>query len=400
MNRFLSGFLAAGNALAQTVVLFSFRSVCPLLTTESVCTRTATDASSPTPGGFVVADTGHAAGYLPQLVFVVVSTVLVHRVLCGAAGSGPRPGFVLLLIGAALLSAGSAELVLQALTMDAQPPGMGWFHWYIQYTLPRPAPAPTAYALWCGWEPPVLLGVAVRLARDSEPIRLLLSLGGNSDDGDAGAARAASASPAAARHRWNTAAAGLVPVVLLAAAGGPVLRHTLVLSRDPASVTFDRDLWMPYRPPQILDAFRSLLYPALRLRPLRTETTAGWLATAGACLVLLAVLGAALYAVAGSTAGKRPLRVVTECWCATVFAAALAGVSEAAGLRVAWWQVSPSADARFFDLLGVSFPDAVRFGTVWGWAVGACVVCALWKAERDRAGAPVPRGEGGLSHAG
>jgi lysylphosphatidylglycerol synthetase-like protein (DUF2156 family) len=128
----------------------------------------------------------------------------------------------------------------------------------------------------------------------------------------------------------------------------------------------------------VIDDGSGTLYPALRMRPLRTENTGGWLATLAICLVFLLVLAVALRAVAAEAAGMHPLRVVMTCWSATLVAAMAAAVVESTLLQ--GHEAAPRLGEEVaFDAASA---DAVRFGTLWGWATGAAFLVAVQVMRR------------------
>jgi hypothetical protein len=126
-----------------------------------------------------------------------------------------------------------------------------------------------------------------------------------------------------------------------------------------------------------------VLYPALRMRPLPTENTGGWLATLAICLVLLAVLALALRAVVRRAGPAGTVRTFARCWYATLLAAAVAAFVEGALLQ----GPAPLPTAQdFIGAVGLALADAVRFGTVCGWVTGAAVLGAFALRARRRPG--------------
>ncbi|MDQ0986736.1 hypothetical protein [Streptomyces sp. V2I9] len=416
--------------------------------------------------GFAVRDTAHAAGWLPQVVFLVVSGLLTYGVLRGSAGIRPRFRSVLALAGASLLAAGTALLVAPALDPDSSLlPAYG--EWVLRAQLGEVPAAAAQFALLTLWWPLVPWLLLWRY-RNWQPVRTYLR---NAEDavedaasperptgpvsptgptglansvepvgpvgpvGSTGPARPVNLadpdSPAdpddhadpdrpvrpgsperpgpravSARERRHIVCAGLIPAVLLAVAGGPVLRHIRVrhLSQGApgspdASVTFDPDLWDSYTPPQLVEEWSGVLYPALRLRPLRTELDVGWSVTLVVCLVFLGALALALRAVATRSAGllrrapaeagRAPasggpaayLGIVMKGWYATLLAAAVAAFVEGRLLR--WFAPRRESGPAATDHLGVALGDAVRFGAAWGWATGlACLAVVLVMMRR------------------
>ncbi|MFI9356556.1 hypothetical protein [Streptomyces lydicus] len=397
MNRLMSLLLAAGYAMGQTVFLFA-------------CHQVRVRAAGGGPGlvlrdvrlfgldldGFSVRDTGQAQGWVPQLVFLVLCSGLMYAVLRSAPPDArPQLRTVLALLGAALLAAGVAELAGPALDPRSPLvlPTSG--QWVGRAQVDGATALPEQYALWSCW---LLMPswAAAWLLRRWAPVRMLL---GTADDAAGG-----EESPAAVctvRRRRDVVCAGLIPMVLLAVAGGAVLRHTNVRHLDQsASVTFDPELWLPYHPPALVERWSGVLYPALRMRPLDTEETAGWLATLVVCLVFLAVLAAALYAVVRWAAGRHPVRLFMNCWYATVLAAVAAALVESGLLQGPW--AAPREGAGPMGLVHpfeAALGDAVRFGAVWGWATGACCLGAVWMMTRREARTRPKVHEEQLSHA-
>ncbi|MDH6577032.1 hypothetical protein [Kitasatospora sp. MAP5-34] len=393
MNRWLSTVLAGGCALAQATLLFVLH---PLVLFEAGggASRPA-DADVRVLGlsfdGFMVKDTGHLGGWVPQLVFVVLSAVLMYTVLRAAPDARPRIRTVLELFGAMLFAAGIAELLSLAMDPARRPSGLTYTDWFVYLQLKQEWAAPVQFALLTGWVvlPP---WAAMWLLRRLPTVRELV---GETADGCGGSTEPEPVPVlAAAREHRDAIFAGLIPVVLLAVAGGPVLRHTNVRQLKQASITFDPDLWLPYHPPALVDEWSGVLYPALRMRPLKTENIGGWLGTLVICVVLLAVLAAALRAVAARMAGKRPLRLLMECWCATLLAAMVAAVVEICLLNGVAPRITPGL-AHPFDAASA---DAVRFGTVWGWATGVAFLGAVLVRGRRQHPTESSVGEGQLSH--
>ncbi|MGP3984199.1 hypothetical protein [Streptomyces sp. KR80] len=373
MNRRLSIVLAGGSTLAQATLLFAF---------HPLSLRVFGDDAGRLPedirvlglsvNGFVVTDTDHLGGWLPQLVFLVLSAVLTYAVLRAAPGVRPRICTVLELIGAMLLAAGLAELLDRAMDTALRRADQTYIEWFIGDQLQQTQVASAQFALLTAW-PLVITWTTVWRLRRWPPFQPLM---GSTDTAD-GCGATAEPAPVlpTARERRDAVAAGLTVVVLLAVAGGPVLRHSNTQHLEQSSsLTFDPDLVSPYYPPDLIQEWSGVLYPALRMRPLRTEHVSGWLATLAICLVLLAVLAAALRAVAARAAGKHPLRVVMECWSATLLAATAAALVESTLLQGRGIAPRREDVKVAFDAASA---DAVRFGTVWGWATGAAFMGAV-----------------------
>ena len=204
---------------------------------------------------------------------------------------------------------------------------------------------------------------------------------------------------ATARARRDVVFVGLIPVVLLAIAGGAVLRHASVRTREQTpSLTFDPELWLPYRPPELIGEWSGLLYPALRLRPLATEESPGWLATLAVCLVLLAVLAVALHIVVRRASDGHPMRFFMRCWYATLLASVAAAFVESVLLR--WYAPREEAtNVEFAPSFDAALSEAVRFGTAWGWVTGAVCLGAVLVASRRRIRTEPSVEEGRLTHA-
>jgi hypothetical protein len=340
--------------------------------------------------GFVVRDTVHLAGWLPQALFVTLASVLTYAVLC-AAPPRPRRRVLGSLLGVLLLTAGLVDTL--CLLTGLRPPPVPPYQpeWVGDAYVDGAAGLAAQFALCIAWLP--LLAVAEVWLLQRWPVFHPLV-------GAPQPAAPRTAAPAPARRRRDVVAAGLIPVVLLALVGGRVLRHAHVGQLDQhASVTFDPDLWTSYRPSETVREWSGVLYPALRLRPLPTEQQAGWLGTLLLCCVFVAVLAAALYVLAGRAGTGRPWRTVLNCWFATLFAALAAAFVESGLLQ----HQDRAPRPRLEDGVGsltVTVGDAVRFGTCWGWAVGVAFLLALWAASRRAAPAERFTEEEGLSHAG
>ncbi|WP_260635813.1 hypothetical protein [Streptomyces angustmyceticus] len=337
--------------------------------------------------GFAVRDLNRPGGWVPQLVFVVVCAVLVYSVLRAGPGVRPRLGTVVALSGGMLLAAGLAELTGPVLDPGRLGSALSADEWLIRARLDEAAAVPEQFALWSVWVP-VLTWTQAWLLRSWAPVEELL---GTAD----GTGSRTEPLLTTVRERRDVVLTGLIPVVLLALAGGRVLRHSNVRQLESFSLTFDPELWLPYHPPALVEAWSGVLYPALRLRPLSTENTAPWLATLAICLVFLAVLAAALYAVVARATGGHPLRFVMNCWYATVLSATTGALAERALLS----SVAPRLEPPDGQLFGVILGDAVRFGAAWGWATGAaCLGAALLMRRRRRRTRPSANKEQ-LSHA-
>ncbi|MGP3947885.1 hypothetical protein [Streptomyces sp. 7N604] len=390
MNRRLSMVLAGGSTLVHATYLFALYPL-SLRVVGADASRLLEH-----PGvqalkvyGFIVTDLDHIGGWLPQLVFLVLSTVLKYAVLRAAPGVRPRIRTVLELMGAMLLAAGLAELLGRAMDSAWDRVDQPYVGWFIGGQLQQAQVASAQLALVAALLPVVMWTMVWRRQRWAP-----FQAGRGTTDTADGCGEAEKLAPAlpTARERRDAVAAGLTVVVLLAIAGAPVLRHsnTHDLEQSSSSFTFHPDLVHPYEPPALIEEWSEVFYPALRMRPLRTESTSGWLATLAACLVLLAVLGVALYAVAVRAAAKRPLRVVMECWSATLLAATAAALVESTLLQ----GVAPR-DVYVGFAFDAASADAVRFGTVWGWATGAAVLVLTRRGRRTES----PMDEGRPDHA-
>jgi hypothetical protein len=403
VNRRLSMALAGGSTLAQAMFLFAFHPLSLRILGDDAA-RLPEDIRvlGLSVNGFVVTDTDHIGGWLPQLVFLVLCAVLTYAVLRAAPDARPRIRTVLELTGAMLLAAGLAELLDRAMDPAVHRADQTYIEWFIGDQLQQTQVASAQFALWAAWPMAITWTVVWRLRR-WPPFQALI---GTTDTAD-GCGDPPEPAPVlpTARERRNAVAAGLTVVVLLAVAGGSVLRHSNTHHLEQSSsLSFDPDLWSPYHPSALVREWSGVLYPALRMRPLRTETTSGWLATLAVCLVLLAVLAVALRAVAARMAGKRLLRVIIECWSATLLAAMAAALVESTLLQEFAPRPDPVTTAfdtanaeaiRFGEVwlqarrMGIAFAvasaDAVRFGTVWGWATGVSfmgAVVVLTRRER------------------
>lgn len=391
MNRRLSMLLAGGCALSQAVLLFGYHPLQRRLSGVEV-------PAVPEPeirllgldvGSFLVKDLGRAGGWVPQLVFLLLAALATYPVLRNTKGLKPRLGTVLVLVGALLLAAGGAELVFKAMDTDGRPHGLAYTDWLLGIQLKNPSAAPAQFALVAVWLP-VITWTEVWLLRRWPPVRQLLGTA-PPEEGEEPAHMLPTM-----RERRDAVVAGLIPVVMLALAGGQVLRHLNVRSQTHPSITFDPELWFPYRPPALIEDWSGVLYPALRMRPLATENTGGWLATLAACLVLLAVLAAGLRAVSRRASRERPLRTLMECWYATLLAATAAALMENSLLR--HW-IPRSGPDDFAHAFGASVAEAVRFGTVWGWATGVAFLGAALMLTRRRSRTQPSADERSLSHA-
>jgi hypothetical protein len=370
VNRRLSVVLVGGHVIAQAMFLFTFHRV--LLRVVGADSHLLVYLDLRLLGvdldDFAVTDPGHISGWLPQSAFLVLSPLLTYAVLRGAPDARPRVRTVLELIGAMLLAAGIAELLGAAVDTALRPPHTTYVEWFVE-RLKSPSASSAHFALWSSGVLIITWQVAWRLRR-WPPVQALFT--GPTSTADGGE-QEHKPEPvlATGRERRQVVVAALIPVVLLAIAGGPVLRHQNVRRLDHPAIAFDPELWLGYEPPALIQKWGRVLYPALRLRPLPTENTSGWLATLAICVVLLVALAVALRSVAAHAAGKRPLRVFMECWWATLLAAMAAAIVEAGALS----GVAPRGAAEAFEATSA---DAVRFGTVWGWATGA----AFWGMSR------------------
>ncbi|MFH9606649.1 hypothetical protein [Streptomyces sp. NPDC017448] len=417
LKEWVSGFLPAGTAVGEVRLLgLSF-------------------------DGFAVRDPEHAVGWVPQLVFLVVGGLLMYGVFRGSAAVRPRVRAVLALGGALLLASGAATLITPALDPGAASALPSYGEWVVRAQLGEVPAAAAQFALLTLWVPLIPWFLVWRY-RALPPLRAHFGTmeGAESREGgpegahggreevQAGAentqeARESREGPAeavppavTARERRHLVCAGLIPAVLLAVAGGPVLRHVRVryLSQGApgspdVSVTFDPDLWNSYTPPPLVAEWSGVLYPALRLRPLRTEMTVGWTVTLVVCAVFLGVLALVLRSVATRSAGlvRRPpaesgatpafapagpaayLGLVMKGWYATLLAAAVAAFVDGRLLR--WFAPRRESGTAVTDHLGVALGDAVRFGAAWGWATGlACLAAVLLMRRRAAPAAPPP----------
>ncbi|MFF8984851.1 hypothetical protein ACF08E_15870 [Streptomyces globisporus] len=411
MNRRLSMVLAAYGVWSQATVLFFLdpmkRQVSALVEPEATVGEVQLLGLSLE--GFAVRDLHQVQGWLPQVVFLLLSGLLTYGVLRASAGMRPRLGTVLALGGAALLAAGVATLTGPALDPDAVTAMPTYRAWTVRAQLGEVPGAAAQFALLTLWLP-VVLWLLVWRYRDWQPLRMYLraaegaeSDGSNEDDGSREGRAKPRPSPVSSRARRRLLSAGLIPAVLLAAAGGPVLRHIRVrhLSQGApgspdASVTFDPDLWENYRPPATVEEWSGVLYPALRLRPLRTELLGGWIATLVVCAVFLLVLAVALRSLARRAAevGRwRPAALAdlaVKGWYATVLAAVVAAVVDGRLMR---WFAPRGESGPAAEHLGVALGDAVRFGAAWGWATGLALLGAVLLMARRTAVSVAPRAD-------
>ncbi|MEU5368679.1 hypothetical protein ABZ362_06755 [Streptomyces sp. NPDC005951] len=412
MNRRLAVLLAAYGAWSQATVLFFLdpmkRLVSDLVEPEATVGKVQLLGLSLE--GFAVRDLHQVQGWLPQAVFLLLSGLLGYGVLRASASIRPRLRTVLALGGAALLAAGVATLtgpVLDPHSVTAMPPYADWVLRAQRGEVPGAAAQFALLTLWL----PVLLWLLVWRYREWQPLRKYLRTAEDAQsDGSAKSAKSDGSSedrgsregpekhdpvsPVSSRARRQLLSAGLIPAVLLAVAGGPVLRHIRVryLSQGApgspdASVTFDPDLWEPYRPPATVEEWSGVLYPALRLRPLRTELPGGWIATLVVCAVFLLALAVALRPLAGRAAEVRRWRpaalaaLAVKGWYATVLAAVVAAVVDGRLMR---WFAPRGESGPAAEHLGVALGDAVRFGAAWGWVTGlallGAVVLMTWRA--------------------
>lgn len=320
--------------------------------------------------GFTVKETGT---WLPQVVYVLLCAVLTYTVLRAAPGARPRLGTVLVLLGATLTAAGAADLLSVTLDLQSRPAVGDYPERIGGEPLSRAVGAAGQFALWAFWQPLLAWSLVWRF-RAHRVLRVL----GPLEDGVARPPLLRTA-----RERRDAPAAGLIPVVLLSVAGGRLLRHGDVRSSEQTSLTFDPDLLFPYRPPEWLNEWSGVLYPALRLRPLGAETTGGLLATLGICLVLLTVLALALRPPLLGRGARRPAGVFLHGWYVTTLAASVAAWTEAALLRGA---ASRGGETDFAHAFEAALGDAARFGAMWGWATGAAFLGTVLVLRRRAAG--------------
>ncbi|MFH9557288.1 hypothetical protein ACH4K7_13130 [Streptomyces globisporus] len=411
MNRRLSMVLAAYGVWSQATVLFFLdpmkRQVSDLVEPEATVGEVQLLGLSLE--GFAVRDLHQVQGWLPQVVFLLLSGLLAYGVLRASGAMRPRLGTVLALGGAALLAAGVATLTGPALDPDAVTVMPPYDDWVLRARAGEVPGAAAQFALLTLWLP-VVLWLLVWRYRDWQPLRTYLrtaegaeSDGSNEDNGSRESRAKPGPSPVSSRARRRLLSAGLIPAVLLAVAGGPVLRHTRVrhLSQGApgspdASVTFDPDLWENYRPPATVEEWSGVLYPALRLRPLRTELLGGWIATLVVCAVLLLVLAVALRSLARRAAEVRRWRpaaladLAMKGWYATVLAAVVAAVVDGRLMR---WFAPRGESGPAAEHLGVALGDAVRFGAAWGWATGLALLGAVLLMARRTAVSVAPRAD-------
>ncbi|MFC9180814.1 MULTISPECIES: hypothetical protein [Streptomyces] len=411
MNRRLSMVLAAYGVWSQATVLFFLdpmkRQVSELVEPEATVGEVQLLGLSLE--GFAVRDLHQVQGWLPQVVFLLLSGLLTYGVLRRSAGIRPRLRTVLALGGAALLAAGAATLIGPALDPDASTAMPAYRAWVVRAQTGEVPGAAAQFALLTLWLP-VVLWILVWRYRDWQPVRthLRTAEGTESDEGSEGyedreGREKSGPSRFSARARRQLLSAGLIPAVLLAVAGGPVLRHVRVRhlyqgvpGSPDASVTFDPDLWENYRPPAAVEEWSGVLYPALRLRPLRTELLGGWIATLVVCAVFLLVLAVALRSLARRAAevGRwRPAALAdlaVKGWYATVLAAVVAAVVD--GRLMRWFAPRGESGANV-EHLGVALGDAVRFGAAWGWATGLALLAVVLLMTRRAAVSAAPRAD-------
>ncbi|MFJ5862913.1 hypothetical protein ACIQEY_00640 [Streptomyces parvus] len=403
MNRRLSVLLAGYGVWSQATVLFFLdpmkRQVSAIVQPEATVGEVGLLGLSLE--GFAVRDLDHVQGWLPQVVFLVLSGLLTYGVLRASAGIRPRLRTVVALGGAALLAAGVAMLTGPALDPDAVTAVPTYRAWVVRAQMDEVPGAAAQFALLTLWLP-VLLWYLVWRYREWQPLRMHLM---TTEDGDAGPEKPGAPSPVPSRARRHLLSAGLIPAVLLAVAGGPVLRHIRVshLSQGvpgspDASVTFDPDLWENYRPPATVEEWSGVLYPALRLRPLRTELPGGWIATLVVCAVFLLVLAVALRSLARRAAEVRRWRpaaladLAMKGWYATVLAAVVAAAVDGRLMR---WFAPRGESGAAAEHLGVALGDAVRFGAAWGWATGLALLGVVLLMTRHVAVPVAPRADEG-----
>ncbi|MCT6778848.1 hypothetical protein LXH09_19635 [Streptomyces sp. CS7] len=418
MNRRLSMVLAAYGVWSQATVLFFLdpmkRQVSELVEPEATVGEVRLLGLSLE--GFAVRDLHHVQGWLPQVVFLLLSGLLSYGVLRASAGIRPRLRTVLALGGASLLAAGVAMLTGPVLDPEAVTAMPTYRAWTVRAQMGEVPGAAAQFALLTLWLP-VLLWFLVWRYREWQPLRTYLRTAedtesdgsnegneGNEGNGSRGGReKPGPVSPASSRARRRLLSAGLIPAVLLAVAGGPVLRHIRVryLSQGApgspdASVTFDPDLWEPYRPPATVEEWSGVLYPALRLRPLRTELVGGWIATLVVCAVFLLVLAVALRALARRAAEVRRWHpaaladLAMKGWYATVLAAVVAAVVDGRLMR---WFAPRGESGPATEHLGVALGDAVRFGAAWGWATGLAFLGVVLLMTRRAAVSVAPRAD-------
>lgn len=401
MNRRLSMVLAAYGVWFQTTLLVFLEPAKEALATAAGPGMTVGDVRvlGLSLDGFAMRDLHHVEGWLPQLGFVVLSGLLSYGVLRGSPGLRPRFGAVLALVGAALLAAGAATLLGAALDPEPRPTVLPTYgQWLVDAAVGEaPAAAAAQFGLCTVWLPVVVWFLVWRYRR-WQPLRRYLKTDEDAESAGSAQDAASHEKPGpppliTARGRRHLVCAGLIPAVLLAVAGGPVLRHRRVgILTQGASVTFDPDLWDSYHPPAGVDEWSGVLYPALRLRPLRTELTGGWIAALVVCAVFLLALAVALRSLArraaevGRWSPAARVDLVMKGWYATLLAAVVAAFVDGRLLR--WLAEGTSATSA--DRLEVALGDAVRFGTAWGWTTGlACLgVILLMKRREDH---EVPR---------
>ncbi|GAA4868644.1 hypothetical protein [Kitasatospora terrestris] len=375
MNRLPAAVIIGGTVLAQAVGLLALR---PLV--EFKTGRPLTDPGGQAAllgmklGGFDSLDTGRPAGWLPQALFLALSAVLGYAALRAAPDLRPRLRTVLALTAAVLLAAGAADLLRVALEPSVTSSPAERFE-RMGLDLGRVPAAPLAFALVTCWLAVPSYLLVWLMSRHRTVREVLASLGQRVDD--------APRVPAASwRDRRDAVSAALLPVLLLGLLGGRLLQHGEVRRMDHTSVTFDPDLWRPYLPPPWIGRLAGVLYPALRLRPLRTETTAGWLATLGVFAVLLLLLAVGLGLIAARVDGLTLARLILECWGVTVLASLAAAAAEV-------WVFGPltpivwSHELSAFEVAG---SRALRFGTVWGWAPGLALAGMTAVLRRRRYG--------------
>ncbi|MFD8477275.1 hypothetical protein ACFV2E_35340 [Streptomyces globisporus] len=236
MNRRLSMVLAAYGVWSQATVLFFLdpmkRQVSDLVEPEATVGEVQLLGLSLE--GFAVRDLHQVQGWLPQVVFLLLSGLLTYGVLRASGAMRPRLGTVLALGGAALLAAGVATLTGPALDPDAVTVMPPYDDWVLRARTGEVPGAAAQFALLTLWLP-VVLWLLVWRYRDWQPLRTYLrtaegaeSDGSNEDNGSREGRAKPGPSPVSSRARRRLLSAGLIPAVLLAVAGGPVLRHTRV----------------------------------------------------------------------------------------------------------------------------------------------------------------------------
>ncbi|MEU3719644.1 hypothetical protein [Streptomyces californicus] len=376
--------------------------------------------------GFALRASEHAVGWVPQAVFLMLAALLLYGVFRASTGIRPRIRTVLALAGASLLAAGAAVLITPVVDPGASAALLTYDEWIVRAQIGEVPAAAAQFALLTLWLP-LIPWLLVWRYRDLPPLRAYFGTAEGETDP---APRAVTG-----RARRHLVCAGLIPAVLLAVAGGQALRHVRVRhlyqgapGSPDAAITFDPDLWVPYTPPPLVSEWSGVLYPALRLRPLRTEMVEGWAVTLVVCAVFLTALALGLRSIvtrsgdlvwpegpedAGTTGpaganesvdaaeAKRPaasprpiayLQLVLKGWYVTLLAAVLAAFVDGRVLR--WFAPRRESGGAAADQLGVAIGDAVRFGAAWGWATGIACLAVVLLMRRRAARTNPPGGEG------